>query len=99
MEPYRRTLQELMERLIQAGWASSYVDKPGGVNAVWTPLGLKKLRILHLALAGLDRDPTNLAPEELYLMWMWASEAGDHLKWPKEDGKPPRKPRRGGSSR
>jgi hypothetical protein len=58
--------QNLGERLLRAGWITSFVDEPGSLVFEWTPLGDQRIRQLADAMREFGDDV--IPPEELALL-------------------------------
>ena len=59
-------VQNLGERLLRAGWATSFIDEPDSFSFEWTPLGKRRIRQLANAMAEFGED--TIPPKEMALL-------------------------------
>lgn len=72
--------QQTGELLIRAGWATGFVSDPKGFRVDWTDEGLERLRHLYFA----DLGQLQLDADQLALMTVWATLAGQANGWDQE---------------
>ena len=72
--------QSTGEALMRAGWATGVVSDPNGFRVDWSDEGLERLRLLY----ALDLGALRLDLDQLAMLFVWATLAGQQHGWDQE---------------